>query len=189
GTPLNIEGKEHFQHCSHFVLVANHSSYLDSLFLVAVLPCNLSYVAKRELKTQFFTRVFLERIQAEFVERFDKQRGVADARQVSRVAQEGRSLVFFPEGTFYRMPGLLPFHMGAFVAAAEADVPVIPVAIRGTRSLLRAESWFPRRSAVTLKVCKPIAPDGKDWAAAVQLRDKARAEILQHCGEPDLGLF
>ncbi|MBW1828695.1 MAG: AMP-binding protein [Deltaproteobacteria bacterium] len=186
GTPLKMEGEEHLHQYGHFVLVANHSSYLDSLFLVAILPYNLSYVAKRELTTQFFTRVFLERIQTEFVERFDKQRGVADARQVSRVVQEGRSLVFFPEGTFYRMPGLLPFHMGAFVAAAEAEVPVIPVTIKGTRSLLRAGSWFPRRSAVTIKVSKPIPPDGRDWASAVRLRDKARVEILKHCGDPDL---
>ena len=84
------------------------------------------------------------------------------------------------------MAGLHPFHMGAFVAAAEADAPVIPVVIRGTRSLLRADSWFPRRSTVTVKVCEPIPPDGRDWTSAVRLRDKARTEILKHCGEPDL---
>jgi hypothetical protein len=63
---------------------------------------------------------------------------VADARRTVQTVQADRSLVFFPEGTFTRMPGLLPFHMGAFVAAAEAGVPVVPVTIRGTRSLLRA---------------------------------------------------
>jgi 1-acyl-sn-glycerol-3-phosphate acyltransferase len=124
-----------------------------------------------ELDRQFIPRRFLRRIGAVFVERFDKQRGVADARRTVQTVQAGRSLLFFPEGTFARMPGLLPFHMGAFIAAAEAGVPVVPVTIRGTRSLLRADSRFPHRGAMRINVGAPILPVGKDWAAAVKLRD------------------
>jgi 1-acyl-sn-glycerol-3-phosphate acyltransferase len=186
GTPLTVEGAEHLEACAHCVLVTNHASYLDSPILVAALPCNFSYVAKRELTERFISRLFLQRIRTAFVERFDKQRGVDDARQTAAAVREGRSLVFFPEGTFHRMPGLQPFHMGAFVAAAEAGVPVIPVAIRGTRSILRAGSWFPRRGAVTVTIAAPIPPEGTDWEAAIRLRDAARTAILKHCGEPDL---
>ena len=46
-------------------------------------------------------------------------------------------LAWFPEGTFTRMPGLLAFHLGAFEVACQAGVPIVPVAIRGTRSILR----------------------------------------------------
>lgn len=98
----------------------------------------------------------------------------------------GHSPVFFPEGTFDRKPGLLPFRMGAFVVAAEAGVPVVPVVIRGTRSMLRSDQWFPRRGTISVTLCPPIQPDGNDWAAAIRLRDATRAEILRGCGEPDL---
>ncbi len=84
------------------------------------------------------------------------------------------------------MPGLQPFRMGAFLTAVKAGVPVVPVAIRGSRSLLREDTWFPRRTIVTVRVCRPIAPQGEDWDAAVALRDAVRAEILTYCGEPDL---
>jgi len=94
--------------------------------------------------------------------------------------------VFFPEGTFTRVPGLLPFHMGAFTAAAHAGVPLVPVVIRGTRSLLRDESRFPRRVVVKIHIGAPIAPAGREWTAAVKLRDAARGAILQQLGEPDL---
>jgi 1-acyl-sn-glycerol-3-phosphate acyltransferase len=83
--------------------------------------------------------------------------------------------------------------MGAFHAAAAAGVPVIPIAIRGSRSLLRAGSWFPRRGPVTVTLGAPLHPQqlmaaGDDrWRLAVRLRDAARARILAHCGEPDLG--
>jgi 1-acyl-sn-glycerol-3-phosphate acyltransferase len=84
------------------------------------------------------------------------------------------------------MPGLQAFRMGAFLTAVRAGIPVVPVAIRGSRSLLREDTWFPRRTAVSVRVCPSIPPQGDDWDAAVRLRDAARAEILKYCGEPDL---
>lgn len=95
--------------------------------------------------------------------------------------------MFFPEGGFTRVTGVMPFHMGAFVAAAEAGLPVVPVAIRGTRSILRADSWFPRRGNITVVIGETIMPRaGARWIAAGVLRDEARRHILRHCGEPDL---
>ena len=143
-------------------------------------------MAKIELADQFISGLFLRRIGAVFVERFDKQRGVADTRIIMLTVQAGQSLMFFPEGTFTRMPGLLPFRMGAFVVAVDLDVPVVPVTIRGTRSLLRSDTWFPRHTAVRVSVGAPILADGEGWEAAVKQRDLARAALLAHLGEPDL---
>lgn len=184
--PLSVEGGGQLPQGQSYVIVSNHASYLDGVILMASLPVKLAFVAKAELDHQYFPRLFLRRIGALFVERFDKQRSVADARHAVRKIQAGHSLMYFPEGTFTRMPGLLPFHMGAFVAAAEAGVPLLPVTIRSARSLLRAGSWFPHRAAVRVSVAAPILPEGADWAAAVKLRDAARASLLLHLGEPDL---
>ncbi|MEN8108178.1 MAG: AMP-binding protein [Pseudomonadota bacterium] len=186
--PLHVRGLDQLSGDRACVVVANHASYLDGVALVAALPVSLGFVAKAEFKQRFIPRIFLRRIGAGFVERFDKQRGVADARRIARKVSAGHSLLFFPEGTFTRMPGLLPFHMGAFVVAAEAGVPVVPVTIRGTRSILRADSWFPHAGTVSVLVGKPIMPEDTDWAAAVKLRDAARASILYHVAEPDLAL-
>jgi len=187
GTSLSVQGLENMPSNRSCVLVANHSSYLDALVLAAAIPERFSYVAKRELADNFFMRLGLERIDTLLVERFDLQRSVEEGRRVAETVAAGHSLAFFPEGTFDRRPGLLPFRMGAFVAAAQAGVPVVPVTIRGTRSILRAESWFPRHGAVRVTVGTPILPTGGDWAAAVQLRNAARAAILRYSGEPDLG--
>ncbi len=62
----------------------------------------------------------------------------------------------------------------------------MPLAIRGTRSLLRADQWFPRRGVVRLTLGAPVVPHTATWAAAVQLRDAARAHLLRYGGEPDL---
>ncbi len=185
-TSLTVRGLEHLPN-GPCVLIANHSSYLDAYVLMAAIPRQFHYVAKRELLDNRWLGKPLERIGTLFVERFDVQRGVDEARKVAEAARAGQSLGFFPEGTFARMPGLLPFRMGAFLAAAQAGAPVAPVTIRGTRSILRAGSWFPRRGRLEVIVEPPLQPDGEDWAAAVRLRDAARAAILRHCDEPDLG--
>ena len=94
--------------------------------------------------------------------------------------QRGSSLLVFPEGTFVARPGLLPFHLGAFLAAARSGVPVVPLAIRGNRDMLPAERWWPRRATLEVDIGEPIAPiaGAPDvFAAAVKLREAARGAI------------
>lgn len=186
GTPFVVHGLDALPHDTPCVLVANHASYLDGILLLAALPRQFCFVAKRELKENLVTRLYLQRIGAEFVERFGFEQSVADVKRLLHILRCGKSLAFFPEGTFYRMPGLQPFRMGAFVMAAQAGVPVVPIVIRGSRSILRSDQWLPRRGAVSINISGPIAPQGNDWFAAIKLRDAARVEILQFCGEPEL---
>ncbi len=191
GTPLTVHGLENLpppdKTC---VLVANHASYLDGIVLAAALPHHVSFVAKRELVDQFIPRVYLTRLDAKFVERFAAQQGADDAGRLAETVVRGRSLAFFPEGTFTRVPGLRPFRLGAFAAAARARVPIVPLAIRGSRTWLRADQWLPRRSTLEVTIGAPIMlPDPLDagtdeFTVAIGLRDAARAEILRHCGEP-----
>lgn len=189
GTPLIVRGLENLPRDTPNVLVANHASYLDGMILVAALPAPYSFVAKRELRGQWVPRIYLKRLGAEFVERSVARQSAEDAKRLADAAVKGRSLAFFPEGTFTRMPGLLPFHLGAFAAAAHARVPVVPVAIRGSRPLLRAGQWLPRRGPLVVTIGEPVAPPDTPniFAAAIRLRDSARAAILRHCGEPDAG--
>jgi 1-acyl-sn-glycerol-3-phosphate acyltransferase len=185
GLPVLVRGLEDLPQ-GPVVVAANHSSYLDAVVLFATLPERLAFVAKRELGEQPALGRLLRALGTRFVERADTERSVEDARELSSLVQRGDSLVFFPEGTFTRAPGLLPFHMGAFVIAAGAGVPVLPVAVRGTRSILRDGDWFPRRGPIHVLAGPLLEPEGAGWAAAVALRDRARAEILARCGEPDL---
>jgi 1-acyl-sn-glycerol-3-phosphate acyltransferase len=167
------------------VIVSNHASYLDGLVLAAVTPGEPAFIAKKELEPQLFAGPFLRQLGALFVDRADPEGGVEDVNKALDAAQAGRMLVFLPEGTFTRAPGLLPFRLGAFVIAARQDLSVLPLTLRGTRSILRSDQWFPRLGAVSVTIGPLYAPDGSDFDAAVRLRDKVRGEILANCGEPD----
>ena len=185
GVKLRVEGLENLPP-QPVVMVANHASYLDGLLLVAALPGRLRFVAKQELQASLIPRLFLQRIGALFVERFDTGRSRDDLEQISQLALDGDPLLFFPEGTFSRTPGLLSFRMGAFVTAVDNGLPILPVAIRGSRSLLRSGSWFPHRGMVSIQVLGPLHATGTEWQAKLELRNQARAAIQEHCGEPDL---
>ncbi|MBO3275087.1 AMP-binding protein [Pseudomonas sp. Milli4] len=185
GVPLRVDGLGRLYRGEVRVLVANHASYLDGLALCAALPSGFSFVAKRELAGQRIAGTFLRRLGTCFVERFDPRRSAADAEVLAGALQRGESLVFFPEGTLTREPGLLPFRMGAFVLAARADVPLVPVAIRGSRMLLRDGQWFPHHGELHVSVCPQLLAEGPDWLDAIRLRDRARAELLQRLDEPD----
>ncbi|MDX5434420.1 MAG: AMP-binding protein [Halomonas sp.] len=183
GIRLAAHGLEQLPRERPFVLVANHASYLDVLVLTAALPCSLRYLAKEELERRLLTRLPLSHMGALFVERFDPRQAERDMQEVEQAVIAGDTLAIFPEGTFHAEPGLDDFHMGAFLTAAHAGVPVVPVAIRGTRQLLRGKEWRPHPGKVSLHVGAPLMPDGSDWNAALRLKRDARDFILRHCGE------
>ncbi|HYA80849.1 MAG TPA: 1-acyl-sn-glycerol-3-phosphate acyltransferase, partial [Methylocystis sp.] len=186
GIPLSVDLDAPLPE-TNAIIVTNHSSYLDGAVMAAVCPGAVAFVAKEELAKQLVAGSFLRRLGAIFVRRTDPAGGVADAGAALESARAGSRLVWFPEGTFSRMPGLLEFHVGAFLTAVQLGTPIIPVTICGTRSILRAGSWLPRRGAISVHVGAPIAPTGGDFEAALALRQAVRAQILAHCGEPDLG--
>ncbi|HEV3077155.1 MAG TPA: AMP-binding protein, partial [Thermoanaerobaculia bacterium] len=190
GLPLRARGLEHLAARAAACLVAvNHASYLDAVALTAMLPPEFGYVAKRELEDSFLTRVMMRRLGALLVERFDAAQSAGEVPRAAAALAAGESLVIFPEGTFRRAPGLRTFRLGGFLAAAQAGAPVFPAALHGTRHVFRDDAAIFRRGTVEVEVLPPIWPDGDDWAAALRLRDRVRAAMLERLagdGEPDL---
>jgi 1-acyl-sn-glycerol-3-phosphate acyltransferase len=187
GIPVAMSGRENLATRTPVVLAVNHTSYLDALVLLAMLEYRgYAFVAKREFQDNFLMRALLSGFGTRFIERFDIAKSTEHAGELAEAARAGVSLIVFPEGTLTRNTGLMGFRTGAFQAAAQAGIPVVPVALRGVRSAMRDGTWVLRRAAVSVAVGAPIAPEGTDWAAAVKHRDAVRADILRHCGEPDL---
>jgi 1-acyl-sn-glycerol-3-phosphate acyltransferase len=186
GIRLNTVGMENFPIGGRYLVVSNHMSYLDSIILTGILPEQCHFVAKAELGRNTLLRAPLAKLGVFLVDRFDPVQGLADTGKIEEGVLRGMRPLFFAEGTLQRMPGLLPFQMGAFVLACRQQLPVVPVVIRGTRNILRGGSWFPRRGQALVTALPPCLPTGSDWQAAIDLRDRVRREILRHLGEPDL---
>jgi 1-acyl-sn-glycerol-3-phosphate acyltransferase len=181
--PLKVEGAIPPGPC---VVVANHASYADSILLTAVLPPVFGFAAKRELADITLVGAVLRRLGTAFVERFDTAQGVDDTHVLQARVAGGEPMVFFPEGTFRRASGLQPFKMGAFVVAAQTGTPVVPVALSGTRSLLREGARLPDRVAIKVTIGQAIPPKGPGWEHALLARDATRHAIAVMAAEPVL---
>jgi 1-acyl-sn-glycerol-3-phosphate acyltransferase len=170
------------------VVVANHASYIDGVVLKAALPARFSFVIKKEVSRVPLAGLMLRRIGSEFVDRFNRHAGGLDARRLIKAADAGQALAFFPEGTFLAQPGLGKFHTGAFVIAARAELPIVPLVLRGTRTVLPAGRFLPRPGRIDIQILPPVGPmtEMEPSAAIMATRDQARTRILAALGEPDL---
>lgn len=178
-------GLEHIPD-GHCVIIANHASYMDGLILQAFLPPRFSFVIKGEMRKVPVVHFLLRRIGSKFVERFVASASVRDARRLLKAAEAGESLVVFPEGTFHVEPGLHRFRTGAFAAAIRGRLPVVPLAINGSREILPARRLLPRRGRLAIEVLPPILPGDSGFRSSKALAETARRRILAVLDEPDL---
>ena len=180
GVPFSVTGLERLPESSVSVLAVNHASYLDGVILCAALPPQFSFVAKRELADQWIAGLFLRKLGARFVERFDLQRSAADTEPLAEALQAGQPLVFFPEGTFTREPGLRNVPHGRLRARRACRR-----AAAAGRNLRHAQGAA-RRSVVPAPRCNPrqrLSPavgrraglDGGNQAAGCDDSGAARA--------------
>ncbi len=183
GLPVRVLGMQRLPQ-GPCIIVANHASYVDGPLLCACLPPRFGFVVKKEASRLPVAGLVMRRLGHHFVERRNRHEGAADARRILRAVEQGQAVAFFPEGTISPVSGVQRFHNGAFAAAARAGVPVAPVAIRGTRRVLRAKTLLPRWGRIAVEALAPIVAATGAGDTAATLRDAARSQIATALGEP-----
>jgi 1-acyl-sn-glycerol-3-phosphate acyltransferase len=154
---LHVEGLENLPEQGACVLAANHLSNMDVFPIQLALPRPLFFMGKAELFRNPFIGGLARQLGA-----FPVQRGVSDqwAMDHSRkVLDKELVLAMFPEGTRSRGKGLSVAKTGAARLALEKNVPIIPLAIRGSSGLFNN---FSQRAPVYITVCAPIQPNADD---------------------------
>ena len=159
------------------VYVANHVSFLDPVVIMAALPADVCFAVKGRLVHYPLVGTTIRKAGHVTLDKSDHAQRIDDAAAIIAPLREGRSLFIFPEGTFTEAPGLLPFRLGAFRAAADTGRPVVPVAISGTHRVFPAGTLLVWPGRIKVTFGQPLAPEGNDWREIVRLRDAARTAI------------
>lgn len=166
------------------VLVSNHSSFLDGLLLIAALKDPVLLTPKMEVMGWPIVGNVTRRLGAMPIDRTTGRGRHLSCVAIARAIRDGYSVHLFPEGTFEAREGVLPFHAGAFEVAAQAGVPIVPIAIRGARDVLPAGRYVPRHRPMEVRVLEPIDPRNELTGSPAAMSDAARSALAQTVDEP-----
>jgi 1-acyl-sn-glycerol-3-phosphate acyltransferase len=167
------------------IIVANHASYLDSVVLLAILPCDYRFIANRRELARPFVGLVLRKGEHLIVDRHSIQSREACGRAMLEALNQGTSLVLFPEGT-RSTRRLLRFETGAFRAAVRTRRPIIPIAIVGTASMLPRQGRLLRRAHIHVTIRPPIYPAdaSRNCGCVSECRPTSAANRSGDCRQP-----
>lgn len=180
GTPVRVHGLEHIDPRASQIFISNHESWYDIFALVAHLPGAFRFVAKKELERLPMFAAAFKACGHVFVDRGDHAAALQSmARVRERVGREPGTVVILPEGTRTRTGELLPFKKGAFVLAIEAQVPIVPAGIAGSRAVLPKGEWRITPGPIELVVGEPLDTRGLTLEDRDRLLQQARHRVLE----------
>lgn len=175
---VRVRGLEHVRPGQSYVVVANHLSHVDIHALYGYLGVDLRWVMKSELRRIPVIGITSAGLGHVFVDRGNHKEAVkalSDAR--ARLAADGASVIFFPEGTRSRDGLLHEFKKGAFVMAKDMNLPVLPVTLRGTDSVLPANTFDLLPGVIDIIVHRPISAEQVMACTADDLMQESRSLI------------
>ena len=151
-----VKGHEFVWSARPCVFLFNHQSNLDALIIMNVLRSGFTAVVKKELAAYPVWGQLFQLGGAAFVDRSNHEKAMLALAPAVERLREGISLVVAPEGTRSSTPKMGPFKKGAFHIARQAEVPVVPIVIKGAGELMPRGEQFVRSGTVEVAVLPPI---------------------------------
>ena len=159
-----------------YVAIANHESYAD-IFLISHLPWEMKWLSK-DAVFRIPIMGWMMRMANDIPIKRGKRESVMSAMAGCRDRLEKRvSVMIFPEGTRAPTEEMLPFKDGAFRLAIDNQVPILPIALAGTRNCMAKHSFVFRRARAKARVLAPVPTEGMTLADIPALRDHVRSII------------
>ncbi len=176
GVRFSVEGSEAIDWSRPCMIVANHESVIDICALFRAVPVPLRFVLKQEMTRVPLVGRYAKVTGMLFIDRDNRRAGPKMLREAADLLRAGGTLCIFPEGTRSRDGRVAAFKGGAFQAAIDAGVDVLPVAIAGAGAVLPIDGLFRvRPGTITVRIGTPLATTGTDRQA---LANEAHAAVV-----------
>ena len=190
GVTVEARGIEHLPQGHPFILISNHQSHFDLIAFILTFPGSFRVVAKRLL---FFIPIFGWCLWAAGMIPIDRTRRQSAIRSLERAAERvrvGVPVLFYPEGTRSPDGKLLPFKKGAFVIALKSGVPIVPVSVAGSRTVLGKGSIAIRPGRIVIRYSPEIPVTGYTLESKEALIEHVREAVRKGLSgaDPDAGV-
>ena len=183
GVKVEVKGVENLPQ-GPVIFMSNHQSAYDIFVLLAHLPVQFRWFAKKSLFQIPFMGWAMGLAGYIPVERDQRSGTLRSFKEAFKRLQEGKSLLIFPEGTRSQDGTLKPFKKGGFLLALKTCLPIVPISIKGTYEIMPGRSLVPRRSSeVKLIIKPPVYPENSNLEALLL---KVRQQISQGLEEAQL---
>jgi 1-acyl-sn-glycerol-3-phosphate acyltransferase len=161
GAKVHVTGGERLEPNQTYVFISNHRSYLDTATLFVYTGRRLGLLAKKELLNVPILGYGMGFVNVMAIDRSNRERARQSVEAATARIRSGRSVGVFAEGTRAKPGEFLPFKKGAFYMAAQAGVPIVPVAIKDTDRLMGKGTGEAISGTIEMVMLSPISTAGR----------------------------
>jgi 1-acyl-sn-glycerol-3-phosphate acyltransferase len=184
GVKVHVEGIEQITPNCSYVFASNHLSYMDTPVVLANIPVQFRFLAKKGLFQIPLVGTHLARAGHIAVPREDPRAAVKIMTQAAQIIRErGTSLLVFPEGGRSHDGELQDFKEGAAYIAIKAGVPLVPIALKGTREVLPFGSGKVLAGPVTMRIGPPLPTENLKMHDRDRVTQELRGQIVGLLGD------
>ena len=184
---LRLVGSDRLEAGQPYVFASNHFSLIDTPLVFGLMPLPFRILARSGLWKIPFIGWHLSRAGHLPVDRSNPRVAARNIAYAAEKVRSGRSILIFPEGGRRRGEEMRRFKTGAAHIANQAGVPIVPMAISGTRRILPPGSLHLRPGVAEIRFGEPIPTVGADRTSAAALTERVRQAIERLAAAPELG--
>ncbi|MCK4620777.1 MAG: 1-acyl-sn-glycerol-3-phosphate acyltransferase [Desulfuromonadales bacterium] len=179
GLRVQVKGSEHIPQDRSVIYIINHQSNFDIPALYSGLPLQFRWLAKKELFDIPLFGPAMKRCGYIPIDRSDRRKAMHSMNDAAKRIKAGSSVIIFPEGTRSSDGKLQEFKRGGFLIALKAQVPIVPVAIRGSFAVMSRDSLRIHPGPITIELFPPIETVGLKHTDIDKLIQQVREPIAQ----------
>jgi 1-acyl-sn-glycerol-3-phosphate acyltransferase len=187
GVRVGCEIEEPLEASGRYVFMANHSSYFDIPAMMATLPVETRFMAKRSI---FRVPVVGHAMRAGGfigVDRKDKSRARDALTAAVRELRSCASVLIFPEGTRSPSGRVGEFQRGGFLIALRSGRPIVPVGIQGSFDVQPRKTWTVRPGRILVRYGRPVDVTAYGVRGLEELAQRVRQRVAELSGDPSAG--
>ncbi len=177
---VKVEGMEQLNGKGPYIFMSNHQGYYDIFALLSHLPYQFKWLAKKELFSIPFLGWTMAAVGYISIDRGGTRDTVEAMNNAAQKIQEGMSVVIFPEGSRSPDGSIQPFKKGGFTLAIKSKVPIVPVAISGSRDIMPKDKLTAAPGEIRILVGDPIETERCALKDREALMKKVRETIFKN---------